>query len=457
MALTRSSRWLCICTVFALCFVLRAGIATLIDASVQVIKRADVYSDIAANLVRGYGFVAEPEGEAIVWRGPAYPAFLAAIYRLFGEHNEIAVLLAQSALDSMTAVLILYIGTRLFDETVGGVSAILYALHPLSAYYTLRFMSEPLFTLIFTASIAAWVSAMHTRRPAIFVVVGALVAGAALVKPVALGLLPCLVATACLLLRKEPMRALSVSLAMSSACILVLAPWAMRNYQLTGQLVAVATGGGYALWLGNQTVSEGREDWEVDVVTRERLHELRTAVLARADGTPRNRMVMSNREAMPSATHPVHITVEEDRAFFYAAWQEIVQHPFESALLTVRKLFRFWFEIFLPDNRWAQSYVIIFQAVCLVLALIGISQTERWEEPLFVVLVPIVFLALAHALTFSTIRYSIPTIPMMTVLWTVGLRALKSRWGVSFGTTGSRWLKLLPLGAMAAPYRRRHL
>lgn len=456
MALIRSSRWLCMCTVFALCFVLRAGVAMLIDASVHVIKRADVYSDIAANLMRGYGFVAEPEGEAILWRGPGYPAFLATIYRLFGEHNETAVLLAQSALDSMTAVLVLYLGTRLFDETIGAVSAILFALHPLSAYYTLRFMSEPLFTLIFTASIAAWVSAVHTRRLGMFLVVGALIAGAALVKPVALGLVPCLVATACFRLRQEPMRALSVSLAMSSACILVLIPWAMRNYQLTGQLVAVATGGGYALWLGNQTVSEGREDWEVDVVTRERLYELRTAVLASADGTPRNRMVVSNREAASSATHPVHITVEEDRAFLHAAWQEIVQHPFESALLTVRKAFRFWFEIFLPDNRWAQSYVITFQALCLLLALIGILQTEHWEEPLFVLLMPISFLAMAHALTFSTIRYSIPTIPMMTVLWTVGLRALKTRWGLTFGTSSVRWLKLSPVGELAASYRRRH-
>lgn len=455
MALNRSSRWLCICAVFTLCFMLRAGVALLIDASVHVIKRADVYSEIAANLAHGHGFVAEPEGEAILWRAPGYPAFLAVLYRLFGEHNETVVLLAQSALDSMTAVLILYIGARQFDETIGCVSAVLFALHPLSAYYTLRFLSEPLFTLMFTAAIAAWVAAMHTRRPIAFMLVGALIAGAALVKPVALELWPCLVAAACYRLRKEPQRALSVALALSLACLLVLAPWAIRNYRLTGQVVAVATGGGYALWLGNQTVSDGREDWEVDAVTREHLAALRGGVLGQIEGSASSLVRVSNHPSARSATHPVDITVGQDRAFFQAALQEIADHPFESVVLTVRKLYRFWFRIFLPDNRWAQSYIVVFQALCLGLVLGGILQAERREELLVVLLLPIICLAMIHALTFSTLRYSIPTVPVMTVLMTAGLRSFNSRWGLSLGSSSVRWLKLSPVGELAASYRRR--
>jgi len=67
------------CALFAVCLILRTGVALLIDSSVHVIKRADVYSEIAANLTHGHGFVAEPESEAILWRAPAYPAFLAAV------------------------------------------------------------------------------------------------------------------------------------------------------------------------------------------------------------------------------------------------------------------------------------------------------------------------------------------------------------------------------------------
>ncbi len=376
MVLKRSLKWLCLCAVFMLCFTLRVGVGAVIDAAVPIIKRADVYSDIAANLIRGYGFVAEPGGEPIIWRAPLYPAFLAIIYSLFGEHNETAVFLAQSALDSFTAVLIFYMGTRLFNESVGLVSAVIFALHPLSAYYSLRFMSEPLFTLTFTAAIAAWVAAVHARRFMAYPVVGALVAVAALVKPVALGLWPFLVACACYQLRSQPRRALSAAIALTIACLIVLAPWTLRNYRLTGEVVAVATGGGYALWLGNQMVSEGREDWEVDEMTRAHLFERRSAVIAGAEAFDRH-VSVSNRPTIRSAIQPVSITVEEDHAFFLAAWLEIASHPFDSALLTIRKVFRFWFRIFLPENRWAQPYIVLFQTLFLALAVLGMWEAKR--------------------------------------------------------------------------------
>ena len=350
MALNRSSQWLCLCAVFALCFTLRIGVGGVIDATVPVVKRADVYSDIAVNLARGHGFVAEAGGEPIIWRAPLYPAFLAAVYALFGEENETGVFIAQAALDSVTAVLIFYMGTRLFGETVGLLSAVSFALHPLSAYYSLRFLSEPLFTLAFTAVIAAWIAAVTTRRLMAYLAVGALIAVAALVKPVALGLWPLLATCVVYQLRDEPGRALSAATVLTLACLMVVAPWALRNYRETGEVVAVATGGGYALWLGNQMVSEGKEDWEVDEMTRVQLFERRGAVITGTEPADRVLAPVANYPSIRSATQPVHISVPDDHAFFLAAWREMRSHPFDTALLTVRKLFRFWLRIFLIDN-----------------------------------------------------------------------------------------------------------
>ncbi len=459
MTLNRSSKWLCLSVVFALCFTLRVGVGAVIDATVPVVKRADVYSDIAENLTRGHGFVAEPGGEPIIWRAPLYPAFLAVIYALFGEHNETGVFLAQSALDSLTAVLIFYMGTRLFGETVGLVSAVTFALHPLSAYYSLRFLSEPLFTLAFTSVIASWMAAVTSRRLMAYVAVGAFIAAASLVKPVALGLWPLLVARAVYQLRDEPVRALSAATALTMACLIVVAPWMLRNYRVTGEWVAVATGGGYALWLGNQMVSEGKEDWEVDEMTRAHLVDRRSAVLARPAQADRVLVLASTRPSIRSATQPVHITVPEDRAFLKAAWQEIVSHPFDTALLTIRKLFRFWFKIFLPANRWAQFYIILFQALFLGVTVLGVLEAKRQGIIVVALILPVIFLTVAHALTFSTIRYSIPTIPFVTVLMTAGLRvivhALNERWSLSLGVSWVRWLRLSPVGELTASFRTR--
>ena len=457
MVLNRSSQWLCLCAVFALCFTLRIGVGGVIDATVSVVKRADVYSDIAVNLARGHGFVAVAGGEPIIWRAPLYPAFLAAVYAVFGEHSEIGVFLAQSALDSVAAVLIFYSGTRLFGETVGLLSAVSFALHPLSAYYSLRFLSEPLFTLAFTAVITAWIVAATTRRIMAYMVVGALIAVAALVKPVALGLWPLFATCAVCQLRYEPVRALSAVTGLTLACLMVLAPWTFRNYRATGELVAVATGGGYALWLGNQMVSEGKEDWEVDEVTRAHLYERRGAVIRGTERVDQALTSVANDPSIRSATQPVHISIPEDHAFFLAAWREMSSHPFDTALLTVRKLFRFWFRIFLPDNRWAQSYIVLSQTLFLGLAVLGMLEAKRQGISVFALLLPVLFLAAVHAMTFSTIRYSIPTIPVLSILQAAGLRAivhaLNERWGLSLGVSWVRWLKAAPVGSAARSYR----
>jgi 4-amino-4-deoxy-L-arabinose transferase-like glycosyltransferase len=433
-------------------------VGAVIDATIPVIKRADVYSDIAANLARGHGFVAEPGGEPLIWRAPLYPAFLAVLYRLFGEHNSTAVFIAQAILDAITGVLIYWMGTRLFSESVGFFSAAIFALNPLSAYYSLRFMCEPLFTLAFTAAIAAWLLAVQNRRSIAFMVVGVLVAVAALVKPVALGLLPLLAACAFYRRGSELSRAMSAAVALTLTCLLVLLPWTWRNYRVTGEIVPVATGEGYALWLGNQMASEGHEDWELDHTTRAHLLEQRVAVFDQAGLSSSYHAPALANGTIPLALLPINITVEEDRAFLRAAWMEIASHPFDSGLLIVRKFFRFWFRIFLPENRWAQPYIVSFQTFFLSFAILGIMEAKRREESLFPLLFPVLFLTGAHVLTFATIRYSMPVVPIMTIFMVVGLRevvrGLNERLGLSLGMSWARWLRAVPIEEPAAAYRR---
>jgi 4-amino-4-deoxy-L-arabinose transferase-like glycosyltransferase len=415
-----SSTWARALSLFVLCLLLRLGVGAGIEAAIPVVKRADVYSSIAENLVRGHGFVAEPDGKPILWRAPLYPAFLAGVYSLFGEHHETAVFIAQAVLDTMTALLIYWLGRRLFEESVGILSAVIFALHPLSAYFSLRFMPEPLFTLVFTATISAWCAVWQHRRTTGFMAVGMLTGVAALIKPVALGLWPFLAICAGYRLRHQVGRALRAVLALTFACLVVLTPWMVRNYHVTGHVILSATGGGYAFWLGNQMASEGREDWEVEGATLERLFERRDAILAAASGRQFRPVPLSQRNR--SFLEPVNFTAEEDHAFLVAAWQEIASHPFDSMVLTGKKLFRFWFSIFLPANRWVEPYLIVFQSIFLSLAALGMMKAYRQGVDLFLLLPPVVFLMVATTLTYATIRYSIPLVPVMMIFMVTGLQ-----------------------------------
>jgi ABC-type dipeptide/oligopeptide/nickel transport system permease component len=84
-------------------------------------------------------------------------------------------------------------------------------------------------------------------------------------------------------------------------------------------------------------------------------------------------------------------------------------------------------------------------------------EAKRQGITVFALILPVLFLAAVHAMTFSTIRYSIPTIPVLSILQAAGLRAivhaLNERWGLSLGVSWVRWLKTALVGSAARSYR----
>jgi hypothetical protein len=84
-------------------------------------------------------------------------------------------------------------------------------------------------------------------------------------------------------------------------------------------------------------------------------------------------------------------------------------------------------------------------------------EAKRQGITVFALILPVLFFAAAHAMTFSTIRYSIPTIPVLSMLQAVGLRAivhaLNERWGLSLGVSWGRWLRAAPIASAARSYR----
>lgn len=407
-------------TIFAVCFVLRLVVASSITAAVPVMVKADFYSTIAVNLLNGHGFVGEPGGEPILWRAPLYPAFLAIVYALFGEENVWAILIAHALLDGMTATLVWWIGSQLYGETVGVLAAIGFASYPLSAYYTGRFMPEPLFTLVLAGTSAAMMKAVHSGKVVHFSVVGALVALAALIKPVALGFAPFLVLYLLYRGRQELRRAVLHSVVLMVSFVVVVMPWTLRNYAVTGTFIPVATGVGYSLWSGNQTISDGRDEREMDEATLQRMVERRRAILA----TYLGRSIEQVKADLPMPrTHQdvVNITPEEDRALLRASFHEMVSDPGSTLILWGKKFYRYWFDIFWPQNRWAQGYVIAMQSVFLGLACIGYFRVLGEKLPAWPVLLPVAYFTAIYVITSATLRYSLPVVPLLMLFAVVGL------------------------------------
>ncbi len=408
---------------FVLLLVLRLAIALLVDVAFAVEKNVDVYATVAGNIVAGHGFVAVP-GDPILWRTPGYPYFLALVFGLFGDGNEYAVLVAQAALVGITGLIICWIGQRLFGKPVGVVAAILFSLYPLSAYYTLRMLPEPLFTLALTATTAVLLLAVSSGRTWHYLAFGLLCGATTLIKPATM-FFAVLAAVAVIVLHRRNLASVLPKVVLFVvASVLVIAPWTARNYAVTGHFIPVATGGGHALWVGNNLITGGRE--EVEGAELAALDEKMRAIIASAYGVDPSKIPWRSSTA-PAQT--VNVPYEVDQAFTREALRQMRAHPFETLGIMLRKTFRTWFSIGRIQNQWARGFVVALQGSLLALAAYGAIRAAGIGRPLLLLLLPVAYLTLIHTVTFGTLRYSMPMLPVVILLATAGIfHIVQSRW-----------------------------
>src|SRR5579862_2567162 len=117
-----------------------------------VVDDSRLYSDIAKNwLQQGiYGITNSGVIVPTLSRLPGYPAFLAAIFAIFGAENFRAVLLIQVFFDFATCFLIADMARRLFSQRAAKAAFLLAALCPFLANYAAAALTETL-EVFFTA------------------------------------------------------------------------------------------------------------------------------------------------------------------------------------------------------------------------------------------------------------------------------------------------------------------
>jgi hypothetical protein len=117
-----------------------------------VVDDSRLYADIAKNWLQ-HGTYAITNSGAIMptlSRLPGYPAFLAAIFWVFGSDNFRAVLLVQVLFDLATCFLVADMALRLFSERAARAAFLLAAVCPFLANYAAAALTETL-EIFFTA------------------------------------------------------------------------------------------------------------------------------------------------------------------------------------------------------------------------------------------------------------------------------------------------------------------
>lgn len=209
----------------------------------------DHHGNLGYGLWKYHTFSYFPEHEPTVERGPLYPLFIALLLIVTRDWWPYCVQLGQCILFSLICLMVFWTSKTLWDKRIAFLTAALCVVHPLMLWYTSRIWIETMATFLFTALVASIL--YFSLRPTLLrgVLVGCVLGLSALCKSTFLAyvfVVP--VVLLCLPPRKMRLRsALTVSIV---ALILVL-PWSVRNWRLTGKFIPVHGRLGFNLQVGD--------------------------------------------------------------------------------------------------------------------------------------------------------------------------------------------------------------
>ncbi len=147
-----------------------------------------VYGDIAKNWLQHgiYGLSGPDEISATYIRLPGYPAFLAAVFAIFGMEHYRAVLVVQMFVDTATCFLIADIARRLLSSRAAKAAFLLAASCPFLASYAAAALTETLeifFTVLAFDCAIAGLERLEARRLGAWLGCGFAIGAAILLRP----------------------------------------------------------------------------------------------------------------------------------------------------------------------------------------------------------------------------------------------------------------------------------
>jgi hypothetical protein len=181
-----------------------------------------------------------------------YAYFLAAFYRLFGDHPAIP-LTVQALLNAWVPLLVYRLALHWVERRTAVLAAVLSGLFSFNTVYASTQSSDAVCTVIVLAATLAFVRAAAAGRLRLYALAGALFGLASQFRP-NLILVPLLLAGYAIAVDSRGPRRLAPAAALLASATLALTPWIVRNYRLTRMFIPASVHGGVQLWYGTLQV-----------------------------------------------------------------------------------------------------------------------------------------------------------------------------------------------------------
>lgn len=399
------------------------------------------YNEIAVHLAHGEGVALTertPAGSVYgltAYRLPGYPAFLALIYRLFGN-RLLAVYLLQLAMFGASAWLLLQISLEYLPFDTSALASVLFLVYaPFLGFPTSLLIETPVLFLTVTF---AYGLVRFLKRPEnllwnalwLGVFTGIAATLRAIFAPMAA------VPGLALLLgfRDVPLRRRLLAAALLSvAWLATLGPWMYRNIELSGAFIPLGVANGAGLHMGVRQYS-GRMTYQIVAAEWHSMNEDFDGSLGEGFRATRG---------TPAAGRAPLIAAEvwRDRH-----WKEIAVEEWHSLPLPVvlrsipKRLLAFWgVDDTLPDSPLVHHLVQTQYIIFGVLGLIGVWSLRRRLLRLWPLWWMALYLTGMHLVYLEDARYSLPARTTLIVFVAAGLTTvwIRGRSWVSFRRAGA--------------------
>ena len=336
----------------------------------------------------------DPRGVLTSFRAPAYPAFLAVLYKIGGLENRFFITrLVQVFIGALLAPMTYYLGKRMFPKQarIGGYGAIAMAGYPMLVVYPLALATENIFIPLLLGAVLMLLRAGDSHLTRDYVFVGILLGLTSLTRSVVTAIIPFMMLWAWLYAKDKK------ALVIIPAFVFVFTmPWAIRNTLLHDRFTYVESSMGYNLYLGYHPEGTGTFQFGISL-----------DLLPYLDDAERDaagmQAAMNFVRADPGRVFELmllklsHFFSMERRALSYFYTNNLLGFIPLPVLLMVSILY------------WS-PFVILAS-----LAAVGLSFVEMTKERKLIMLVMFAYL-LPHVLIFSEERFHLAIMPFIAVL-----------------------------------------
>jgi 4-amino-4-deoxy-L-arabinose transferase-like glycosyltransferase len=364
----------------------------LIAGPLQANLDPDRFGELGTNIALGKGFV-YGSGDMTVTsfdRAPVYPLIIAFVRIALHEHYILGLQVFQALLHGLTGLLMYRIGGQFLDHRTALLAQIIHAIHPVMVWYTARVWIETTNTF-FTVLVVLMAILLQNGSTARRTVLAGVVIGVAVLTKAVILFLPVLFVVSALV-RKQLHTARSLILAVGIA-VVIIAPWTVRNYVESGQVVPVHTSLGLNLVLGEAIAEHWIEAPFSTLALWEMGNAVTTDLLAGTGLSP----------ASPDGDATLARCV-------IGGW---LRDPATFIRHVVVNAVTYWY---LSESALKSLFLLFIQIPLLVYAVRGAWSTRGRSSAAGLLILAALYFWGVHAVIVGWLRYSVPALPLLILL-----------------------------------------